>query len=127
MTWRDKGHGDYSTCDMKVIAPSSPVWNLRLAMTAHVRKLPRKCTFSLIYGQRIFALDVNPARMHNNQTGEVVDVTHWTKWPCDIAERDNRDLYHVQWFNEFLRRANITFHGIYERPPYLPEQDRLFD
>lgn len=80
----------------------------------------------LIYGQRIFALDVNPARTHNNQTGEIVRVTHWTTWPCDVAEADLRDQVHVRWFGEFLERANISFLGKYERPPYMPEQIEIW-
>lgn len=97
-------------------------------MTAHVRKLPRKCTFQLIYGQRILALDVNPARVHNNRTAsEKVAVTHWQQWPCDIAKPDGRDLLHVQWLGEFLTRAKIDFFGLYERSPYMAEQLGMFD
>lgn len=92
-------------------------------MTAHVRRLPRKAGFLLVYGERIFALDVNPGRAHNNRTARrVVTETHWTTWPCDSADEDSRDLMHVQWFHEFLSRANIQFFGTYERPPYMSEQ-----
>ena len=77
----------------------------------------------LIYGERILALDVNPARTHNNKLGAPsVATTHWTKWPCEVVEPDMRDQLHVQWFNEFLTRAGISFLGKYERPPYMPEQ-----
>ncbi len=92
-------------------------------MTAHVRKLPRKCSFMLLFGERIYSLDVNPGRFHNNKTGKsAVATTHWSGWPCDIAEPDPRDQMHVQWFNEFLGRTNISFFGKYERPPYTAEQ-----
>lgn len=127
MRWNDVSHPDYASCEMRVIAPSNPAWKLRLTMSVHVRKTPRKCSFMLMYGQRIFALDVNPARSHSNKTGECIKVTHWTVWPCDIAEADPRDLIHVRWFNEFLSRAGIQFQGRYERPPYLPEQMDLYD
>jgi hypothetical protein len=127
MNWRDGNHGDYASCDLRVIAPSNPVWRLRLSMTAHVRRLPRKCSFMLIYGERIFALDVNPARSHNNLSGECIRVTHWTRWPCDVVEPDERDLQHTRWFGEFLERTNISFLGKYERPPYMPEQTELWD
>lgn len=126
MTWRDISNGDYAACDMKVIAPSNPGWRLRLSMQAHVRRLPRKCAFTLIYGERIFSLDVNPARAHNNKTGEVIRDSHWTIWPCDVAEADPRDLMHVQWFGEFMKRANISFMGKYERPPYIAEQMEIW-
>lgn len=77
----------------------------------------------LLFGERIFALDVNPARTHNNRAAsKVVAVTHWQRWPCDVAEPDPRDQEHVRWFGEFLSRANISFFGKYERPPYMPEQ-----
>lgn len=123
MNWRDGQHGDYVSCELPVFVPTMPQARVRLSMTAHVRKLPRKCSFLLIYGQRIFALDVNPARAHNNKTGEpIVAGSHWTRWPCEIAEPDPRDLIHIQWFQEFLSRTNITFYATYERPPYLPEQ-----
>jgi hypothetical protein len=123
MNWRDGQHGDYVTCDLPVFVPTMPQARVRLSMTAHVRKLPRKCTFLLIYGERIFALDVNPARAHNNRTAALlVECSHWTRWPCEEVEPDHRDLIHHQWFNEFLTRTNISFYGKYERPPYLPEQ-----
>ncbi len=96
-------------------------------MTAHVRREPKKCSFALIYGERIFTLDVNPARTHNNKTGEKsVAVTHWTRWPCTLAEPDNRDQLHEQWFRNFLDRTNISFLGMYERPPYMSEQMDMF-
>lgn len=82
---------------------------------------------TLVYGERIFSLDVNPARTHNNQTGESVSITHWIRWPCDVVEANTRDLVHQQWFGEFLQRANITFLGAYDRPPYLPEQMEIWD
>jgi hypothetical protein len=92
-------------------------------MTAHVRRSPKKCSFSLIMGDRIFALDVNPGRTHNNKAAAVsVNVTHWQRWPNEEVDPDNRDLIHVQWWAEFLTRANISFLGRYDRPPYLPEQ-----
>jgi len=123
MNWRDGQHDDYVTCHLPVFVPTMPQARVRLSMTAHVRKLPRKCTFLLVYGSRIFGLDVNPARSHNNRTAvQRVACTHWTRWPCEEVEPDQRDLMHNQWFNEFLTRTNISFYGKYERPPYLPEQ-----
>ena len=123
MRWSDKGHPDHVHCNMPVFAPEKPQFRLRLTMTAHVRRLPRKCSFLLIMGERIFALDVNPGMIHNNkQAGEKVDATHWTTWPCEVVEPDNRDMVHQQWFGRFLERANINFYGMYERPPYLPDQ-----
>lgn len=80
----------------------------------------------LLFGERIFALDVNPARTHNNRTGVIVSGTHWTTWPCDIAELDKRDLMHQQWFGMFLERAKISFLGKYERPPYMAEQMEIW-
>lgn len=128
MNWRDGQHDDYVTCDLPVFVPTMPQARIRLSMSAHIRKLPRKCMFTLIYGGRIFSLDVNPARSHNNRTGSIrVATTHWTHWPCEEVEADPRDLIHVQWFQEFLSRTNIMFYGKYERPPYLPEQMEMYD
>lgn len=80
-------------------------------------------------GKRIFALDVNPARTHNNKDlGMSVSCSHWTTWPCEVVEPDDRDLFHQQWLNQFLDRANISFLGRYDRPPYLVEQmDLLYE
>ncbi|VXC62930.1 conserved hypothetical protein [Sphingomonas sp. AX6] len=123
LNWRDTVHGDYATCDLRVVVPSESRARVRLTLTAHIRKLPRKCSFLLIYGERIFALDVNPARSHSNKEARrVVRETHWTTWPCDIAQPDQRDLIHHQWFSEFLNHTNIQFFGKYERPPYMSEQ-----
>jgi hypothetical protein len=121
--WREGRHPEYSECDLPVFVPGMPSLRVRLHMTAHMRKEPRKCGFTLILGRRIFSLDVNPARIHNNKTlAEKVACSHWTTWPCEVAEPDARDLYHQQWFGEFLRRANTSFFGRYDRPPYLVEQ-----
>lgn len=121
--WSYKKHDDYATCALAVFAPQKPAFRLRLVLTAHIRRLPRKCAFALILGERIFALDVNPGMIHSNRNGSgKVACTHWTTWPCQIVEPDSRDLIHVQWWVKFLERANISFFGKYERPPYVPEQ-----
>src|SRR5690606_33269838 len=96
MDWVEKSHGAYVTCNMPVIVPAKPSFNLRLTLTAHLLRKPRKCSFTLLLaGERIFSLDVNPAAIHNNRdaTG-VVDGTHWTQWPCTKADADYRDLLH---------------------------------
>lgn len=123
MSWREGSNGDYCICRLPVFAPARPEFNMRLDMTAHISREPKKCSFSLIMGDRIFALDVNPGRIHNNRAASViVKTTHWQRWPNKEVDPDARDLFHVQWWNEFLMRANISFMGRYERPPYLPEQ-----
>lgn len=123
--WSDKNHPDFVVCKLPVFAPEMPHFRLRLDLQTHVRRLPMKSTFTLIFTERIFSLDVNPGLTHTNRTGGrrvVIRGTHWTQWPCEIAEPDTRTLEHQQWFNHFLTRANISFRGRYEHPPYLPEQ-----
>jgi len=127
VAWRDSVHGDYASSDLRVIVPSETRARVRLMMTAHTRRLPRKCGFLLVYGERIFALDVNPGRAHNNKTAKrIITSSHWTTWPCDVAEQDLRDMLHVQWFTEFLTRTNTQFLGKYERPPYMSEQLNMY-
>lgn len=128
MDWADKAHGDYVTCNMPVVVPEKPQFHLRLTLTAHLLRKPRKCSFILLLGgERIFALDVNPAAIHNNRDASgIVDCSHWTRWPCKKAEPDNRDLLHQQWWNEFLSRSNTDFYGRYDRPPYTAEQRDMF-
>jgi hypothetical protein len=89
--------------------------------------VPRKYGFTLLLGERVFSLDVNPARMHNNRdTRELVSCTHWTTWPCRKAQPDDRTFNHKQWFREFCLRARIAFSGDYNDPPYLGgEQEPL--
>ena len=91
-----------------------------LILAAHLYRLPRKYSFTLLLGsERVFSLDVNPARMHNNRAARVrVECTHWTKWPCEEVEPDDRDLVHKQWFHEFCARGGIAFTGSYESPPF---------
>ena len=123
--WDDKNHQDYVVSKLPVYAPEMPHFRLRLDLQVHVRNLPMRSCFTLIMSERIFSLDVNPGMNHINRIGGkrvTVKGTHWTKWPCDLAEPDNRTLEHQQWFNHFLQAANISFFGGYEFPPYLPEQ-----
>lgn len=121
--WKFQNHPQYVECKLPVTLPDKPWFNVLLAMTAHVNRQPQKAGFTLIFNERIFALDVNPAMIHNNRDGSgAIDGTHWTLWPCDNVELDNREMIHQQWFNQFLQRANINFFGRYEAPPYRPEQ-----
>lgn len=126
--WEDKLHPHYVTCKLPVYAPDMPHFRLRLILQCHVRKKPMRCSFTLIFTQRIFGLDVNPGLTHTNRIGggrTVIRGTHWTRWPCDVAEPDPRNLEHQQWFNHYLQAANIAFLGRYDYPPYLPEQIEL--
>ena len=94
-------------------------------MQTHIRTLPMKSSFSLLFTERILGLDVNPGMTHTNRRNgkrEVIRGNHWTRWPCDHADLDTRTLEHQQWFNQFLQEALISFVGRYEHPPYLPEQ-----
>ncbi len=87
-----------------------------------------RSSFALLFTERILGLDVNPGLTHTNKIGgsrTTVRGTHWTKWPCNEAEPDLRNLEHQQWFNHFLQAANISFVGRYDHPPYLPEQVEL--
>ena len=123
--WSDKSHPDFVTCKLPVFASDMPHFRLRMDLTTHIRTMPMKSSFVLIFTQRILGLDVNPGLTHTNrQDGQrvVIRGNHWQEWPCNIAEPDNRELEHQQWWNEFLTRANISFIGRYEHPPYLPEQ-----
>jgi hypothetical protein len=123
--WTDKPHPDFVACKLPVYAPEMPHFRLRLDLQTHVRRMPMKSSFTLLFTQRIFGLDVNPGMTHTNLADGrrvVIRGTHWTQWPCDIAELDQRSLEHQQWLNHFLLRANISFLGRYEHPPYLPEQ-----
>lgn len=126
--WQDKQHPDYVSCKLPVFAPEMPHFKVRLDLQCHVRTRPMRSSFTLIFTERIFALDVNPGLTHTNRINgrrAVIRGTHWTRWPCDVAELDCRDLEHQQWFNHFLQAANIAFLGRYEHPPYLPEQIEL--
>ena len=84
-----------------------------------------KSSFVMLWGERVFSLDVNPGLTHTNKVDgsrTVIRDTHWQRWPCKVAEPDTRILEHQQWFNQFLQAANISFFGKYQHPPFLPEQ-----
>ena len=94
-----------------------------MVLTAHARRTPPKYSFTLLLGNvRVFALDVNPARVHINMVaGKKISVgtTHWHTWPCDIADEDNRNLSHRQWLNEFCHRCKILTAGLScAKPPF---------
>lgn len=125
ITWQDKSHPDYVTCKLPVYAPELPQYRIRLDLQVHVRTLPMKSSFVLIFTGRVFSLDVNLGMTHTNrEDGKrvVISGTHWTTWPCSVAKPDSRVLEHQQWFNHFLQAANISFYGMYDYPPFLPEQ-----
>jgi hypothetical protein len=126
--WSDKGHQDYVVSKLPVFAPGLPGFKLRLDLQVHVRRLPMKSSFVLIWGERIFSLDVNPGLTHTNKVDgsrTIITGTHWHRWPCKVAQPDPRDFEHQQWFNLFLQNANVSFRGRYQHPPFLPEQINL--
>lgn len=123
--WIDKDHRDFVVCKLPVYVPAMPHVKVRLDLQVNVRKQPMKSSFTLIMRERIFSLDVNPGMTHNNNINGkrvVIRGSHWTQWPNNIAVQDDRKLEHIQWFNNFLDRVNISFKGSYEYPPYIPEQ-----
>lgn len=126
--WRSSNRADYASARLRVVCADYPRARLRLVFTVQRTRLPQKATFSLLLGgQRIFSLDVEPRRCHKNRrTLGSVGVTHWHRWPCDEAEPDDRVMTHQEWFGEFLRRSNSVFTGRYRKPPYEPEQLRMF-
>jgi hypothetical protein len=96
----------------------------QIRMTVHKKRIPAKYSFALLYrNQRVFGLDVNPARGHMNpDTLESIRCTHWQLWPCTRAEADDRIQSHERWFREFLKRAKVTFPFRYRPPPDGTEQ-----
>lgn len=127
MRWSSAGRADTATCRLRVICREYPRAYLRLILTINRRKLPQKAGFSLLLGdKRVFSLDVEPRRWHNNGAGlGSVRVTHWSAWPCDKVDADDRRLSHREWFAEFVDRSRSKFAGRYRKPPYEPEQLKL--
>jgi hypothetical protein len=126
MRWSKVGRADYATCRLRVICRSHPRAYLRLVLTAKTRWLPQKSSFTLLFGDnRIFSLDVEPRRSHNNGLLGKVKCTHWATWPCTVVEPDDRQQTHRAWFDDLLKRSNSIFVGRYRFPPYEPEQMQL--
>lgn len=122
--WTHQPFTDTARCTVPVIVPSRPSYNCRLAMTAHVSRIPLKYGFSLLLGShRVCGLDVNPGRAHANfRTGkrETIWDTHWQVWPnAEHVEADGRELSHRQWFLEFCRRNTTAISSSYSKPPYI--------
>lgn len=117
---------DTAKAQLLVVVPSQPLYSVKLHMTANVHRVPLKYGFTLSFSRfRVFALDVNPASSHVNFTTlgkSSVKCTHWQRWPNDIAEPDDRQETHQQWFREFCKRARIKFTGQYRGPPHLGDQ-----
>lgn len=118
--WRIKSP-DYATASFRVETSEPGVIPRRgtVHLMAHRYRQPRKYSFTLNYcNQRVFALDVNPGRVHfNPQTLEQVGVTHWQKWPDLDAIGDPRNLGHRDWFTEFLKRSCIVYTKRCPPPP----------
>lgn len=125
--WSTTNRADTAVCKRRVVCRDFPKAYLRLVLTVNRRKLPHKGSFTLLLGdKRIFCLDVEPRRWHNNGAGfGSVRATHWSVWPCRFAEQDDRRLSHREWFDEFNKRAHASFTGRYRKPPYEPEQMKL--
>jgi hypothetical protein len=125
--WVLEPHRDTAKAQLLVVVPDMPILAAKVHMTAHVHRVPFKYGFSLILAgsYRVLGLDVNPARLHVNFTDlgrAAVHYSHWQKWPDNLADADDRDLSHAQWFREFCKRAKITFTGSYRSPPHLGGQ-----
>jgi len=122
LAWKQKGHSDYSESVKVVLCPSIPEIAGQIRLTAHKSRLPPKYGFTLLVGSgrmtRLLGLDVNPASSHlNRHTMEIVRVTHWQQYPTYYAVADERELSHREWFELFLRRANIASAIRYKAPP----------
>lgn len=128
--WVLQPHTDTAKANLLVVVPAKPIFAAKLYLTAHVHREPFKYGFCLsLASYRALGLDVNPASTHTNFTdlGKVpVDCTHWQPWPNRIAEPDDRDLSHSQWFREFCKRSRIKFTGSYRAPPHLGGQQLRF-
>lgn len=118
---------DTAKAQLLVAVPSMPTLAAKLHLLAHVHREPFKYGFSLILANtyRVLGLDVNPGRSHINFTdlgNAAVRVTHWQPWPSHIAEPDDRDQAHKEWFRDFCKRSRIKFTGSYRAPPHLGGQ-----
>lgn len=122
ITWKQKGHNDYSESVKIVLCPSIPELVGQIRLTAHKTRIPPKYGFTLLVGSgrmvRVLGLDVNPAASHFNPTTlESIRTTHWQKYPAYNAEPDDRELSHIRWFALFMERANIASTIRYKAPP----------
>ena len=108
--WVVGPHRDYASATLRVAVPDVRHMAGRVVLTAHRIRKPAKYGFALIYrGERILALDVNPARSHRNLlTPTVVGSTHWQRWPIMEAEPDSTEQGYSLWLHAFLGRANVT-------------------
>jgi hypothetical protein len=133
MIWSYGSRIDYVRCDLRCICEDVPDANLKITLTSQTSILPMKSSFTIsMGGQRIFSLDTNPRRSHsNNKTlgsfskKHVVNITHWTRYPCTNVVEDVRKLTHRAWFDAFLMKANAEFNGTYRGPRFKPEQWEL--
>jgi hypothetical protein len=116
--WRGQSRADYATIRAVVAVPGVSYAG-RLVVTAHRLRMPAKYCFSLLLrGERVFALDVNPSRFHQNLLVRAsVNVTHWQVWPKMEADIDNREMAFASWFYEFMQRANVSYRFRALAPP----------
>jgi hypothetical protein len=117
--WRTVGHPEYAVAKLTVSAPNSRVLVGVVRLTAHKIRQPPKYSFALTFrGQRLLALDVNPARNHKNLfVRESVGGTHWQRWPHMEAETNAREQAFAAWLRDFLRAGNVvTTFGVLSPP-----------
>ena len=107
--WVIKPHSDYASAALRIAVPDMRHMAGRVILTAHRVRKPPKFGFALIYrGERILALDVNPARFHRNLlVPAAIGGTHWQQWPAIEAEPDATDQGYSLWLHAFFGRANV--------------------
>lgn len=126
--WGTAQHRDYAEARLRIGLPERRALSGIIVLAAHRVVWPPKYCFSLIFrGERILALDVNPARSHRNLLAPAsVKVTHWQRWPHMEAQPDSREQPFGAWCREFLAWANVsTPFGVLSPPRGIQERLRL--
>lgn len=120
MRWRQGSHKFYQEASLPIEVEGRPELNGRIALTAHIARIPRKYGFALLLGsEAALRLDVNPGSTHFDPVSlKSVGGTHWQPWPGSRAIEDERDFNHLGWFNEFVTKTNVRYIGSYRPPPY---------
>jgi hypothetical protein len=128
LVYRTKLNGDFREAQAPVLCAAHPEVNIRFISLYHIARVPRKFCFLLtLEGERILALDVEPGHTHTNPLSlKTVHGTHWHAWPdVEEAREDGQSCSHWEWFMMFLRRANLSYEGTYEKPKFDTHKDQI--
>lgn len=137
--WKRKDNGYFWWQAVLIGEDGIVIPQARIVLTTNPDEVLYKFSFGLLYrGYNVRRLDIDDTHVRTNPRscpeygGEKIMGNHVHIWNPDNA--DNcvvpvaimaRDKTYEQWFDYFLKLANLVYNGIYIPPPLIRTEPRL--